>query len=231
MILLDCCDTLQKPVLQKLDLEQLQGLLKYGLRLADKCALPTRNWSELLVETKNRYDNLQGDRLARVVFDKQGDSKHIFYDIDYSKGGAFELIPKGKKYISVAHCNGTTVKLTPPLDLSYKLHNNSDDGKAMLLSETQLQEIPIAKLFQKAGKLSSIPPELELTRIGQASPSKKDVESANHGLLMIKDGTAEDDGESALARRPTSSRSDAPPGSGAQRRSARRPPPKAAQQK
>lgn len=89
-----------KDVLLKMDLDALQRLLRFALRLSERCAVPTRVWLQLLEEASGRYEELGGNRLDKVKFTKKGGGKHVYYEIDYTACGAFTLIAKAKNLCS-----------------------------------------------------------------------------------------------------------------------------------
>ena len=70
-LLLRLRPALQKDALLEMDLDHLQRLQRFGLRLSDKCAVPTRAWQHLLEEARARYEELGGNRLDKVRFTKK----------------------------------------------------------------------------------------------------------------------------------------------------------------
>lgn len=183
---------LPKDALLKMDLDALQRLLRFGLRLSEKCAVPTRVWLQLLEEACARYEELGGNRLDKVQFIKKGGGKHVYYEIDYAVCGAYTLVAKAKKFVYLEHLNGSKVRLSPTLDLSYRVEKNDNDLEAVLKSDDHPAEIPVAKLFEKAKLLHFIPTELELVRIGQCSPAK---EKEKEPALALLDGNMDEEEE------------------------------------
>lgn len=117
---------------------------------------------------------------------RKGDEKMPYYKVDYSKGGAFTLNKKGRRFVTVTYFTGVTTKLTPPLDESFNIEKNNVDDEAKCVSSTSIQETPLLALFKKANLFHHIHEPLSDTRVGQASPSPTKQE-----MLALCDGAAE----------------------------------------
>ena len=189
-LLLDLFPKFNGVALKTLALEDLQTLIRFALCLHVRCAIPTRVWDGVKRHAMERYKAIGGNRLERIVFVKKGEGKRIYYEVNYDEGGAYKLVKKGKKIVGLQHCNGVSAKVVPALDDVYTIKDNNLDDLATLVSNDNISEIPVKKVFEKDKKGNLIPTMLTEDRIGQ-SPNKQG--HTKKELLAISDGRADDD--------------------------------------
>ena len=174
-LLLALEDKLVEEVLRFMKLEDLQELLTFALCLAEKCAVHSKNWSELVTNAQMRYNKvLGGIRLMAVVFVKRGDNRVFYYIVDYDRGGCYKLIHKNanpkSNFVAIEHVSGIRAPLKPQLEHTWKLSGNNDDRKAKLVQPGTVSEIPVMNIFEKCGLAQELPEQLWLERVGCTPP-------------------------------------------------------------
>ncbi len=170
---------MDKTTLEGMRKTGLTQLMAYALCAMDKCALPSKHWGTVKAKLCERYEDVHSNRLDHLVFLRRGDDKVGYFEVDWEKGGCFELVRgkgKNKKFIAIRHVSSNaTAKLNPNLDESYKIENNHKEADARVTSSTTDFEARVHSIFVKQDLADFLPSEVCLHRVGPyntPSPSK-----------------------------------------------------------
>lgn len=194
--------TFEQEILDQVKVNDLYTLIEYAICVSEKCALPSKVWTEVLDAACRRYHKL-GKRLSNIVFECKGDAKARYYDVDYKNTGCFKLVKPakgGKKvWTHITHVSGYTAKLSPALESSFYIHNNHNEHEAKLVSANSIHEVPVIKIFEGAKLLHVIPTVQHHTRVGQSDVEDDCTHMQPGSMLQIEDTRP------ALPLRPTTS--------------------------